>query len=369
MKKVLFLTNMPSPYRVDFFNELGRHCDLHVFFEKDKSKTRDDKWQSYNFQNFSAYFPKSIAIQGSAKTYMSLIREYKKISPDITIVCDYSSHTGYLFLLYLITNRIPYSIEGDGALLRPNSPPKHLLKKFVFERASKLLYTSEEHKKCLLEHGAREDQLFLYPFTSIWESEIIPSDNLSKVKEEARNLLFPSNLGRVQILSVGRFIPVKRFDLLLRAFKPFDNIANLLIIGGHPTEEYIDIINANTIQNVSFLPFMSKKELYKYMLASDIFVFTSEGDVWGLVINEAMANGLPVIATTGCLGATQMAKNNPGILIGKNRDLQSLETNLAKVIEMSQSERDKLSIANLEKVHEYTIEKMAKRHIEIFDLE
>ena len=36
--KVLFLANVPSPYRVDFFNELGKYCDLTVLFEKATSE-------------------------------------------------------------------------------------------------------------------------------------------------------------------------------------------------------------------------------------------------------------------------------------------------------------------------------------------
>lgn len=37
MKKVLIITNIPSPYRVEFFNQLGKKCDLTVLFEKRQS--------------------------------------------------------------------------------------------------------------------------------------------------------------------------------------------------------------------------------------------------------------------------------------------------------------------------------------------
>ena len=33
LKKVLFITNIPAPYRIDFYNELGKHCELTVIFE------------------------------------------------------------------------------------------------------------------------------------------------------------------------------------------------------------------------------------------------------------------------------------------------------------------------------------------------
>ena len=42
--RVLYLANIPSPYRVDFFNELGKKCELTVLFETQNSKERDEKW-------------------------------------------------------------------------------------------------------------------------------------------------------------------------------------------------------------------------------------------------------------------------------------------------------------------------------------
>ena len=49
MKKILWLTNIPSPYRVAFFNELGKQCSLTVLFEKASSDVRDDDWKNYSF--------------------------------------------------------------------------------------------------------------------------------------------------------------------------------------------------------------------------------------------------------------------------------------------------------------------------------
>ena len=42
--KVLFMANIPSPYRVDFFNELGKYCDLTVTFE---GRTATDRYEWY----------------------------------------------------------------------------------------------------------------------------------------------------------------------------------------------------------------------------------------------------------------------------------------------------------------------------------
>ena len=79
--KVLFITNVPSPYRVDFFNELGKFCDLTVTFEKRTSDERDKSWLQYKFENFKGIFLKGISLNtdtafcfGLKKIIKNLIR-------------------------------------------------------------------------------------------------------------------------------------------------------------------------------------------------------------------------------------------------------------------------------------------------------
>lgn len=54
--KVLFLTNVPSPYRVDFFNALGELCELTVLFETKTAKSRNEAWIADYIENFKAMY-------------------------------------------------------------------------------------------------------------------------------------------------------------------------------------------------------------------------------------------------------------------------------------------------------------------------
>ena len=49
---VLYLTNLPAPYRVDFFNELGKEVNLTVLYERQTAGDRDARWRSRNAENF-----------------------------------------------------------------------------------------------------------------------------------------------------------------------------------------------------------------------------------------------------------------------------------------------------------------------------
>lgn len=368
MKKVAFYTNMPSPYRVAFFNLLGEHCDLDVFFEMDKSSLRDNSWQSYDFKNFNAHLVKGIAYSSEGAFCPGLTKQAIKGHYDINVVCDISSLTGLNLLFTFIRKKIPYIIEGDGAFNQDCSWLKAKIKNKIFQNASSLFYTSDEHKAYLKRFGALEERLFWYPFSSIFEKDILDFDRLKEIK---RNQKEAKNLKEFTFLSVGRFLGLKDFETLIRAFcflnKNYKN-AKLVIIGGEPTPSYKAIIKENNCKNVSFLPFMSREELFSYMQAADCFCFPSLNDIWGLVINEAMANGLPIIASDGALAAVEMSKENQGIELYPKGDLKTLLDLMTKTIKSSKEELDIKTLENLKKIQEYTIEKMSNKHIELLNL-
>ena len=58
--KVLFLTFIPSPYRLSFFEELGKHCDLTVLFERGQSKYRKGNWKDFQFNGYKGIILKGI---------------------------------------------------------------------------------------------------------------------------------------------------------------------------------------------------------------------------------------------------------------------------------------------------------------------
>lgn len=71
---------------------------------------------------------------------------------------------------------------------------------------------------------------------------------------------------------------------------------HLLIVGsGEMYDELIKLKNRLKINNISMLGFLNQTEMPKVFGISDIFVLTSKSDTWGLVVNEAMCAGLPVV--------------------------------------------------------------------------
>ena len=89
--KVLFCTNLPSPYRVDFFNELGKHCNLTVCYERKSSSERDEKWVGTKAQTYTEIYLDLIPV-GADKSRGSALRKYiASHSFDQLILTNYAS--------------------------------------------------------------------------------------------------------------------------------------------------------------------------------------------------------------------------------------------------------------------------------------
>ena len=56
MKRVLFLTNLPTPYRIDFYRELGKLCKLMVVIEARRSKDLHFNWNDSNIDTFKLHY-------------------------------------------------------------------------------------------------------------------------------------------------------------------------------------------------------------------------------------------------------------------------------------------------------------------------
>lgn len=103
---------------------------------------------------------------------------------------------------------------------------------------------------------------------------------------------------KYKIISVGNLEPIKGYDLLLKAVKNLDNNFHLTIVGdGTLRNEYEEYVRVNTLQDiVTFTGYISHQELKYFYDKSDLFVLPSISESFGIVVLEAMACGLPVVA-------------------------------------------------------------------------
>ena len=136
--KVLFMANIPSPYRVDFFNEIGKYCDLTVTFEGRTATDRDEKWRAAESKNFKAQFMKGIRTKSDQFLCLEIIKVIKS-GFDRIIVGGYSTPTAMLAIEYMRLHKIPFWIEADGGLISQDSPLKSSSAVAFYDQAEKIV--------------------------------------------------------------------------------------------------------------------------------------------------------------------------------------------------------------------------------------
>ena len=99
--------------------------------------------------------------------------------------------------------------------------------------------------------------------------------------------------------------------------------------------------------------------------SADLFVLPTREDIWGLVINEAMSNGLPIISTNRCIAGLELVKDGENGFIVPVDDVDALSQKIETILSNEQI-LETMGKKSLEKIKDYTFEQMAKRHMEIF---
>ena len=196
----------------------------------------------------------------------------------------------------------------------------------------------------------------------MFEKDILPA-----VPSAAEKQALKDELGvpeKRMVLAIGQFIRRKGFDILMHAACSLNKDVGIYIVGGEPTEEYLQMRASLGLDNVHFVGFQKKEALSRDYRAADLFVLPTREDIWGLVINEAMAYGLPVITTDRCVAGLELVEEGVNGSIVPVEDAAALA---GKMKELLSSDLEKMGTASLEKIRAYTIENMAKAHVAIFE--
>ncbi len=364
MKKVLFLTNYPSPYRVRFFDELGKRMDVTVLFADriEDKKHRSAAWYVPGEGSFHAVqLEKRLLSIGSNSLCTDVVSWLKK-DFDHIVVCGYSNPTVILAMAWMRLHKRSFCMEVDGGLIRQEGKAKYLVKKTLVTMADRWLTTGGSITDYLVHYGAKRERITEYPFSSLNEADILPEMVSREEKAELRRALGIRE--EKLLLTIGQFIHRKGFDILLNAAKALPKDTAICIVGGEPTEEYLKLREELGLTQVYFQGFMKKDALIRYYRAADLFVLPTREDIWGLVINEAMSFGLPVITTDRCAAGLELVEDGVNGYIVPVGDVEALAQKMALAL---RSDLEAMGAASLQKIRPYTIENMAKVHAEIFE--
>ena len=354
MKKVLFYAIYPAPYRAEIIEKLSSEFNLDVFFYRSVGDDRNSEW----FLNGGFNYLTTKVGMAKFKECKRNIKRY-----DLVLFFDYSDIQAIRLAIKCRAKKVPYILNCDGEMLfRHGNFIKDIIKRYVIKGATAYFASGTHAKDYFLKYGAKAEKIHFHNFTALHEKDILETPvTLEEKKALREKLSLPVN-SKICI-AVGRYIPLKRYDTLLRLWKQMPKDAVLLLIGGGPEKEvYETIIKENDLSNVILQDFHPFQELLQYYKSADLFVHPTSYDVWGLVINEAMACGLPVIVTDTCVAGLELVKNGENGFVSHLGDDKDFIGKVKTVLE-NDTLREKMSQCSIETIRPFYIENMINSQI------
>ncbi len=366
--KVLMLTNIPSPYRVDFFNELSKFCQLTVTFEGRAATDRNESWGAENNYSFDAHFLRGVRTRSDQFFCPELIR-LLKAEYDQIVLCGYTSPTAMLAIEWLRLHGKRFWIEADGGFVEQEAAVKRRVKSHFISSASGW-FSSGKCADAYLEHyGAVQSGICRYSFSSLRRRDIAESVLSPEEKVKVRNQLgLPK--GRM-ILSVGKFAGGdgyrKGFDVLIKAAGMMKEACDIYIVGEKPTADFTELVGKMKLRNVHFVGYKDREELKQFYRAADIFCLLTREDIWGLVINEAMAAGLPIVTTDRCAAGIELVENGSCGYLLPVGDAETLAGRLDQMLQDGDHWLMQMGENSLQRIRQFTVEQMVEEHIKAFE--
>jgi glycosyltransferase involved in cell wall biosynthesis len=205
--------------------------------------------------------------------------------------------------------RIPVTVETDTPLVQGlplwKRLTKALLYRLIFKLPSVFLPGGSRQAAYLRGYGVEETRIEIARMTVDVSKIIAYSDSMQSSSKSIvlRRYGIPEN--RVIILYLGRLEPHKGLFDLLEAFDRLKSEVESvsLLIAGEGSLAAWARQHASSERSIYYVGRLSGERVWEAYSISDIFVLPSHFEPWGLVVNEAMASGLPVIATdrVGCV--------------------------------------------------------------------
>lgn len=234
---------------------------------------------------------------------------------------------------------IPTIVRGESNAMRPRPWKARLLHRLLLPRYDAYLAIGESSAQFYRNYGIAESKIFFARYFIDNERFSTQADLERPQRGNYRaQWLIPEDV--TCFLYVGKLEPKKRiFDILeaLLALKRNSKARykhHLLVVGSGELEAKARAFVDTHQLPVTFAGFMNQSEISKAYVAADALVLPSDfGETWGLVVNEAMVHGLPLMISdrVGC-GADLVANKNTGWIF-PFADIERLAECLQKVAE------------------------------------
>lgn len=205
----------------------------------------------------------------------------------------------------------------------------------------------------------RDKELWIHNLNNI-QAEIISIPNPTPYQ----NIKPTPSLDFKTILAVGRLTKVKGFDLLIEAWckvcKENQDWILRLVGSGEEEGNLKKLVNDKKLnKRIEFIP--ANNNITEFYKTSSLFCLSSRFEGFPMVLLEAQAFGLPIVAFDCDTGPAEIIEHNINGIVVKKEDIDELSKALLRLIGLSKNEYELMSSCSSENSQHYSVEYIAKK--------
>jgi glycosyltransferase involved in cell wall biosynthesis len=239
---------------------------------------------------------------------------------------------------------IPVMLRGESNLLSETDDAlklgvKRIAMPALLRTFDAVLAIGRLNREYYLHYGVEGGRIFPMPYAVDNEFFRIASER-SRPKREALRAELGLKPGRAVILFASKMQPHKRAADLLEAYVRLssdgvDEPAPYLVFAGDGEERAILERRARELKwdSIRFIGFRNQSELPGLYDLCDVFALPSEHEPWGLVVNEAMNAGKPVVVSDRVGAGSDLIEDGVNGLVYPTRDVAALADCLRRLVE------------------------------------
>jgi glycosyltransferase involved in cell wall biosynthesis len=298
LTRFALLGEILAPFRVPLFDALAARDDvefLAVFLAH-----TDPRRTHYRVDRDAARF-RSVVLSGRSfrrggrwlVVNRGVGRTLRRFRPDVVGVGGWNQPAFWRALAYTRAHRIPLVVwvESTERDARSEAKPLAAARRAMVRSAAGFFVPGEASRAYVCTLGVDDARVVIAP-------------NAVDAAAYGAAAVDRSGRERATFVYIGRLDPEKGLDVLLDAW---DGVRGELVIAGAGSDE--QRLRARSPAHVRFVGAVTQEETVALYRDADVFVLPSRSEPWGMVLNEAAAAGLPLVATDGVGAAYDLLRD------------------------------------------------------------
>lgn len=336
--KIAYLCDRLGPYHIAQLIVANKYTAITAieFSAKDQTYAWDCIEDAGSLQRVTLFNDKPITMQTSRTVVNRLRSVLDEIRPQVVAIPGWDAPASLIALWWCLDSKTPAIMMSDS---QEHDEPRVWWKEFIKGRIVRLASAGfvggAPHIAYLKSLGMAEERIVAggdvvnndYFADGAW----IARQNVASVRQQF-------SLPERYFLVSSRFIHKKNLPTVLRAYAKYrlaagDQAWKLVLLGDGPLKQYIMNLREELglVEMVLMPGFKQYAELPAYYGLAGVFVLASTSEQWGLVVNEAMASGLPVIVSSRCGCAIDLVKHGENGFVFDPYDIKALARHLTYV--------------------------------------